>query len=89
MGFVKPLDEELLHEIFQKFNTIITIEDGTIVGGFGSAILEFAQENKYTNKHIKRLGVPDSFIEHGTSDELLTALNLDQKSIEELLKSFH
>ena len=89
MGFVKPLDKEVLHEIFKKFNTIITIEDGTIVGGFGSAILEFAQENKYTNKHIKRLGIPDSFIEHGTNDELLNALNLDQKSIEELLKSFH
>ena len=89
MGFVKPLDKEVLHEIFKKFNTIITIEDGTIVGGFGSAILEFAQENKYTNKHIKRLGIPDSFVEHGTNDELLNALNLDQKSIEELLKSFH
>ncbi len=88
MRFVKPLDEELLHEIFQKFNTIITIEDGTIVGGFGSAILEFAQENNYTNKHIKRLGIPDSFIEHGNNDELLHALNLDRKSIEEILKSF-
>ena len=58
MRFVKPLDEQLLHEIFKNHKTIITIEDGTIKGGFGTAILEFASENNYLNK-IKTLGIPD------------------------------
>jgi len=68
-GFVKPLDETLLHEIFQSFEKIITIEDGAIKGGFGSAIIEFAAANNYTVP-IKMLGVPDVFIEHGTVVEL-------------------
>jgi 1-deoxy-D-xylulose-5-phosphate synthase len=68
-GFVKPLDEKLLHEIFTDFETIITIEDGVIKGGFGSGIIEFAAHNKYSNS-IKTLGVPDYFIEQGTVEEL-------------------
>ena len=64
MRFVKPLDENLLHQIFEKHPTIVTIEDGTVKGGFGSAILEFASKNNYQNK-IKLLGIPDEFIEHG------------------------
>ena len=81
MRFVKPLDIDLLHSIFQKFDKIITIEDGTIVGGFGTAILEFAQDNDYHNNTIKRLGVPDRFIEHGTVKELHQLIRLDKKSI--------
>ena len=69
MRFVKPLDEELLHEIFKKFNKVITIEDGTITGGFGSALLEFASANNY-KVQLTRLGVPDKFIEQGTLKEL-------------------
>lgn len=69
MRFVKPLDEELLHQIFKKFSQIITIEDGTIVGGFGSAMLEFMSENGYSSK-ITRLGIPDYFVEQGTPEEL-------------------
>jgi 1-deoxy-D-xylulose-5-phosphate synthase len=69
MRFVKPLDEELLHSVFKKFDKVITIEDGTIVGGFGSAVLEFMAEHNYSAK-VKRLGVPDKFIEQGTQDEL-------------------
>jgi len=88
MRFVKPLDKKLLHAIFQKFNNIITIEDGTIVGGFGSAILEFAQENNYKNKHIKRLGIPDQFIEHGTNDQLLKVIALNEESIIKTINSF-
>jgi 1-deoxy-D-xylulose-5-phosphate synthase len=88
MRFVKPLDEELLHRIFEKFDHIITIEDGTIVGGFGSAILEFAQENNYNNKHIKRLGIPDQFIEHGTNDQLLKVIALNEESILKTINSF-
>ena len=91
MRFVKPLDIDLLHTVFQKFDTIITIEDGTIIGGFGTAILEFAQENNYSNKTIKRLGIPDTFINHGTVFELKQQVGLDKKSllktIEDLLKS--
>jgi len=87
MRFVKPLDEDLLHAVFQKFDTIITIEDGTIVGGFGSAVLEFAQEHNYQNKKIKRLGIPDKFIAHGKTDELLTSLSLDVENIKKILSS--
>ena len=67
--FIKPLDTNLLQSIFKEFSTIITIEEGTINGGFGSAILEFAAANNFKN-NIKLLGVPDLFIEHGTTDQL-------------------
>ena len=80
MRFVKPLDENLLHEIFTNHKKIITIEDGVISGGFGSAILEFASENKYKND-IKILGIPDEFIEHGSVHQLQHALGLDPKTI--------
>lgn len=80
MRFVKPLDEKLLHQIFKKFTKVITIEDGTIQGGFGSAVLEFMADHQYTSK-IVRLGVPDRFIEHGTPDELIRECGFDQKSI--------
>ena len=69
MRFVKPLDEKLLHTIFKKFNTIITIEDGCLQGGFGSAILEFMANNNYQTA-VKRLGIPDEFIHHGSQEEL-------------------
>ena len=69
MRFVKPLDEKLLHTIFKKFNTIITIEDGCLQGGFGSAILEFMANNNYQTA-VKRLGIPDEFIHHCSQEEL-------------------
>ena len=69
MIYVKPLDEKLLHEVFRKFGTIITIEDGSVMGGFGSAVLEFMAKNNYSAK-VKLLGVPDKFINHGTQEEL-------------------
>ncbi|WP_372774682.1 1-deoxy-D-xylulose-5-phosphate synthase [Mangrovibacterium sp.] len=80
MRFVKPLDEKLLHEIFQNFKQVITVEDSTIVGGFGSAVLEFMAENSYAAR-IVRLGVPDRFIEHGTQEELMRECGFDQKGI--------
>ena len=87
--FLKPLDKEMLHEIAKKFRQIITIEDGVIQGGFGSAVLEFMSDNNYTVQ-VKRLGIPDNFIEHGTPDELYTMLGLDvdgiTKSIAECMK---
>jgi 1-deoxy-D-xylulose-5-phosphate synthase len=87
--FLKPLDQGLLHEIGKKFRQIITIEDGVILGGFGSAVLEFMSDNNYS-VHVKRLGIPDSFIEHGTPEELYAMLGLDEdgisKSIAECMK---
>jgi 1-deoxy-D-xylulose-5-phosphate synthase len=74
------LDNSLLQEIFNDFKTIITIEDGAIKGGFGSSILEFAAENNFTNT-IKILGVPDTFIEHGTVLELQQMCKIDVKSL--------
>ncbi len=81
MLFVKPLDKELLHKICTNFTKIITIEDGVITGGFGSAILEFIQENDYKSIQIKRLGIQDNFVEHGSISELKQLVGLDLNSI--------
>lgn len=83
--FLKPLDTELLDEIGRKFRKIVTIEDGVINGGFGSAVLEFMAENNYM-VNIKRLGIRDTFVEHGTPEELYAMLGLDVKGIAESLK---
>ncbi len=80
MRFVKPIDTNLLHQVFSKFDKIITLEDGTIVGGFGSAVLEFMSENNYSAK-VVRLGIPDRFIEHGTQPELYKECGYDEGSI--------
>ena len=85
MRFVKPLDEELLHEVFTKYKKVITIEDGTIVGGFGSAILEFMNENKYSAE-IKMLGIPDRIVEHGTLKELHRECGYDAAAIVNALR---
>lgn len=69
MRFAKPLDEELLHEALQQYERIITVEDGTMVGGLGSAVAEFMAENNYKND-LKILGIPDRLVEHGTLKEL-------------------
>ena len=85
MRFVKPLDEEMLHGIFQNFENVITIEDGVIQGGFGSAIIEFMVDNGYTNK-VQRLGIPDKFIEHGTQNELWAECGYDTNGIIKAVK---
>ncbi|QOD59988.1 1-deoxy-D-xylulose-5-phosphate synthase [Polaribacter haliotis] len=87
MRFVKPLDKDLLEEIFANHSSIITVEDGTIKGGFGSSILEFASENNYLHK-IKMLGIPDYFIEHGTVTQLQHTIGIDPKSLTNLLNSY-
>lgn len=69
MRFAKPIDEAMLHEVFTRYNKVITVEDGTIVGGMGSAVLEFMADNGYRSQ-VKRLGIPDNFIEHGEQNEL-------------------
>ena len=84
-GFIKPLDEVLLHEIFAKFDTIYTIEDGTIKGGFGSAILEFSAQFDYKNS-IKTLGIPDHFVPHGSIDELQQHCSIGINSLMNLFK---
>jgi 1-deoxy-D-xylulose-5-phosphate synthase len=80
MRFVKPIDKDLLHEIGKNFKNIITIEDGTVVGGFGSAVLEFMSENGYS-VIIKRMGIADQFIDHGTPQELHRECGFDVEGI--------
>lgn len=69
MRFLKPIDEEILKEVFNEFEHIITIEDGTIIGGLGSTVIEYASDNGHKN-NIRRLGIPDNFITHGKQEEL-------------------
>ncbi len=88
LRFVKPLDEEMLHEVFSRFNKIITVEDGTIVGGFGSAILEFMAANNYSAQ-VKIIGIPDTIIEHGTPKELYTEIGIDAHSIANVIREMH
>ena len=83
MRFVKPLDETLLHVIFKNHEAVVTVEDGTIKGGFGSAVLEFAAENGYSHK-IKLIGIPDNFIAHGSVSDLQDKAGLDSKSLASL-----
>ncbi len=80
MRFVKPLDETLLHEVFTKFDKVITIEDGCIMGGFGSAIIEFMADNNYRSQ-VVRLGIPDKYVHHGTPEELHHDCGFDALSI--------
>jgi len=82
MRFAKPLDEELLHEVLAKYQKIITVEDGTVVGGFGSAVLEFAYAHRYENE-VKILGIPDKIIEHGSPKELHRECGFDAMAIKE------
>src|SRR5687767_12139468 len=82
MRFAKPLDEVMLHEVFGKFEKIITVEDGTVVGGFGSAVLEFMNEHNY-KAEIKILGIPDHLVEHGTPKELHHECGYDAQAIKE------
>ncbi len=85
MRFVKPLDEEMLHEVFSKFNKIITVEDGTVVGGFGSAILEFMNEHGY-KADVKIMGIPDRLVEHGTPKQLYDEIGIDANGIATMLR---
>lgn len=85
MRFLKPLDESLLHEIGNKFDRIVTIEDGVRMGGFGSAILEWMSDHNY-HPHITRMGLPDEFVEHGTIAQLREIVHMDKESIKEAIK---
>ena len=85
MRFIKPLDTALLDSIFAKFKRIITVEDNVLQGGFGSAICEYACDHYYTSK-IKRLGIPDRFIEHGSPQDLYKVCGIDSGAIAEAVK---
>lgn len=87
MRFLKPLDTEMLHEIASNFKQILTIEDGVINGGFGSAVLEFMADNNY-KLNVKRLGINDTFVEHGTPEQLYNMLGLDIEGIAKSLLEY-
>ena len=87
MRFIKPLDKQLLHQVFKEHTTIISVEDGTIVGGFGSTILAFANMNNYKNT-IEILGVPDEFITHGKVHLLQEEIGLDARSLAKRFETF-
>lgn len=82
MRFVKPLDEVLLHEVFNKFDHVITVEDGCLMGGMGSAVIEFMMDHGY-NAKVVRLGIPDRLVEHGSQDELYAECKYDAEAIKE------
>lgn len=84
MRFVKPLDEVLLHEIFSKYSKIVTVEDGCVRGGFGSAVLEFMAENSY-KAEVRILGIPDRIVEHGEQQELHHECGFDVEGIERVV----
>jgi 1-deoxy-D-xylulose-5-phosphate synthase len=84
--FVKPIDEDLLHEVFQQYDKVITVEDGTVVGGLGSAILEFMNAHGYQSQ-IKIMGIPDTIVEHGSLKELQKECHYDAIAIAEAVKT--
>ncbi len=84
MRFLKPIDEEILHEVGEKFRYIVTLEDGTVKGGLGSAVADYMAQNGYTPK-IKVMGMPDAFVEHGTPEQLYRICRMDKDSVLEAL----
>ncbi len=86
MLFLKPLDKELLHKVFRNYQHIITIEDGCEIGGFGDAILEFANQNNYATP-IKRFAIPDAFIPHGTLQELYEICGLTSNHLKRYIET--
>jgi 1-deoxy-D-xylulose-5-phosphate synthase len=85
MRFAKPLDEVLLHDALKHYDKIITVEDGTIVGGFGSAVAEFMAAHGYKND-LRILGIPDRIVEHGTLKELHHECGYDSSAIAEAVR---
>jgi 1-deoxy-D-xylulose-5-phosphate synthase len=86
MRFVKPIDEVMLHEVFSKFKHIITVEDGCLMGGFGSAVIEFMVDQKY-QAEVVRLGIPDEYVHHGTQEELWSDCGFDAPAIVKAVKN--
>lgn len=88
MRFLKPIDEEILHEVGKKFKKVVTVEDGVISGGLGSAVLEFFADNGY-EVEVKRVGIPNKFVMHGTVPELRQICGMDAQSIAETLSTLN
>ena len=86
MRYLKPIDEKALHKVFKNFDHIITVEDGALIGGLGTAVSEFKSRNNYTSSVIS-LGIPDKFIEHGKPQELYRLCGFDSESIFERMKT--
>ena len=84
MRFLKPLDEDILHEVGKKFRRIVTVENGVRKGGLGSAVLEWMSDHDYDVK-VTRMGLPDQFVEHGTIDQLREIIGLDNESIKKAI----
>jgi len=85
MRFICPIDNEVLHFVFKNFDNVITVEDGILKGGFGSAVVEFMSDHGY-NAQVRRLGIPDYFVEQGTQEELIAECGFDAKGIESAIK---
>jgi 1-deoxy-D-xylulose-5-phosphate synthase len=86
MRFVKPIDEDLLHEVFQNYELVVTVEDATVVGGLGSAVLEFMNAHNYKSQ-VRILGIPDSIVEHGSVKELQQECHYDALAIANAVKN--
>ena len=85
MRFAKPLDEEMLHDVLRRFGRVLTVEDGVLTGGIGTAVLEFASLPGYSAR-IRRIGLPDRFVEHGSVDELYAECGMDNASIAQAIR---
>ncbi|MNH36944.1 1-deoxy-D-xylulose-5-phosphate synthase [compost metagenome] len=85
MRFVKPIDEAMLHDVFKRYKYVVTVEDGCLQGGMGSAVIEFMADHNY-NSQVIRLGIPDEFIEHGEQSELWALCGYDTNAIIKTVK---
>jgi 1-deoxy-D-xylulose-5-phosphate synthase len=88
MRFVKPIDRGILEHLLEKFDRIVTVEENTVHGGFGAAILETLATMNHRNVNVHVHGIPDSFIEHGTPNELYQIVKLDPRGIADVVKEF-
>jgi 1-deoxy-D-xylulose-5-phosphate synthase len=86
LRFLKPLDTEMLHAIGRRFSRVLTVEDGVLAGGMGSAVLEFMAGNGYSPR-VERIGIPDRFVEHGTVAQLYAECGMDADSIYNVITS--
>jgi len=88
MKFIKPLDAEILDEVYSGCKNIITVEEGSLAGGFGSAVMEYYNSKSYNIVNLKRIGIPDKFIEHGSTDKLMKKTGLDHEGIAASVEEF-
>ena len=88
MRFCKPLDEEMLRDIARRYRAIVTVEDGCLPGGFGSAVLEFLADQGF-QLPVQRLGIPDRVVEHGSQDELYKECGFDAAGIAQAVRDQH